>query len=98
MLDAAMTREIEDSFLAEDGRVEIAVGKDQLIILGLRLGYDFAVRIDDHAAGNHMVSVFGAALCHRNQPGRVLIGAGLNSQAIMEPALLRPFLGFLRIG
>ena len=47
MLDAAVALEIEDRFLAEDGGVEIAIGHDQFVVLGLGLGDDLAVRIDD---------------------------------------------------
>ena len=47
MLDAAVAREIEDRFLAETGRIEIAIVHDQFVVLGLALGDDLALRVDD---------------------------------------------------
>src|SRR6202035_4678705 len=87
VLDAAVAREIEDRLLAEPGRVEVAIGDDQLVVLGRRRGDDLAVRIDDDAAADHVMAVLGAALRHRHHPGRVLVGAGLHRETMVEVAL-----------
>src|SRR5262249_32337799 len=42
-------------------------------------------------------TVLGAARCHRDDPGRVLIGAGLERQSVVEHALFRPLVCLLRI-
>src|SRR5580700_3041233 len=57
VLDAPVAGEIENGFLAEHRGVEIAIGDDEFVLLGLGLGDDFAVRIDDHAAGDHRVAI-----------------------------------------
>ncbi len=75
MFDAAVAFEIEDGFLAENGRIEIAVRDDQFIILRRCLGNDFAVRIDDHAAGNHMEAVLGAGSMIVNPDGEIVAEA-----------------------
>ena len=62
MLNAAVTREIEDRLLAEDGGVEIAGVNHQFIFLGLGLGDDLAVRIDDQAAAEQRVAILDAGL------------------------------------
>jgi len=49
-----MPLEVGDRLLAELGRVKIAVGNDQLVILGLRLGDDLAIRIDDQVAAEQL--------------------------------------------
>src|SRR5262249_56335007 len=53
MLDASVALEVEDCLLAENCGVEVAVGHDQFVILGLGLGDDLAIGIDDDAAGDH---------------------------------------------
>src|SRR5262249_24189103 len=69
MLDASVALEVEDCLLAENCGVEVAVGHDQFVILGLGLGDDLAIGIDDDAAGDHGKAVLRAALCHRDDPG-----------------------------
>ena len=97
MLDAPVAFEIEDRILAEDGGIEIAVRNDELVALGCCLADDLAVGIDDETAADQRMTVLVASLGDRDHPGRVLIGARLHCQAIVEQALLRAFVGFLRI-
>ena len=73
--------EIEDRLLAEDGGVEIAGVNQQLVLLGLGLGDDLAVGIDDQAAADQRMAVLDAGLGDGHDPGRVLIGAGLQRRA-----------------
>src|SRR5258708_29428656 len=87
MLDASVALEVEDCLLAENCGVEVAVSHDQFVMLGLGLGDDLAIGIDDDAAGDHGQAVLRAALCRRDDPGRILIGARLNHQAVVEQAL-----------
>jgi hypothetical protein len=47
MLNAPVTLEIEYRLHAEDGRVEIAVRRDELVAFGCRLRDDLAVRVDE---------------------------------------------------
>jgi len=54
----------------------------QLVILGLGHGGDLAVGIDDDAARDQRVAILDAALRHRHDPGRILIGAGLEREAM----------------
>ena len=61
------------------------------------LGDDLAVRIDDAASAEQRVAVLDAAFRGRDHEGRVLVGAGLHREIMVEQALLRPFLGLLRI-
>jgi len=68
--------------LPENSRVGVAVGDNQLVILGLGHGGDLAVGIDDDAARDQRVAILDAALRHRHDPGRILIGAGLEREAM----------------
>jgi len=91
MLDAAVALEVEDRLFAEDCRVEVAIRDNQLIVLRSRFGDDLAVGIDDDAAGDHGMAVLGACLGNRDHPGRVLVGARLQGEAVVEQTLLRAF-------
>src|SRR5262249_31316187 len=90
-------REIEDRLLAEPGRIEIAVGDDQLVILAAGFGDDLPVRIDDYAAGDQRIAVLDAALGDCDNPSRVLVGTRLQGEPMMEQPLARPLLCLLRI-
>ncbi len=57
MLDAAMPSEVEDGLLAEHGSVEIAGMHQQFILLGLGLGDNLAIGIDDEAAADQRMAV-----------------------------------------
>src|SRR5262249_58539096 len=60
MLDATVALEVEDRLLAENGGVEVTVRHDQFVILGLGLGDDLAIGIDDDAAGDQGKAVLRA--------------------------------------
>ena len=85
-----MALEVEDRLLAEAGGVEIAGVHEQLVLLGAGLGDDLAVGVDDDAAAEQRVPVLDAGLGHGHHPGRVLIGAGLQRELVVEDALLGP--------
>ena len=53
--------------------------------------------MDDAAAAEQRVAVLDAAFRGRDHEGGVLVGAGLHREVMVEQALLRPFLGLLRI-
>src|SRR5205823_12061626 len=61
VLDAPVALEVEDRLLPEHGGVEIAIGDDELVLLGTRFDHDLPVGIDDHAACDQGVPVLGAA-------------------------------------
>ena len=66
VLDAAVALEVEDGLLAESSGVEVAIGDDQFVVLGLGLGDDLAVGVDDDAAGDQGVAAgrhLGPNLC-----------------------------------
>jgi len=78
MLNAPVALEIEYCFLAERGDVEVAIGNDELVVLGLRFRDDLAVGIHDDAARDQGMAVLDAALGDCHHPGRVLISARLH--------------------
>jgi hypothetical protein len=77
MLDPPMALEIEDRLFPEARRIEIAGMDDDAVLLALELGDDLAVGMDDAGAAHEVMAVLGAGLRHRDDPGRVLVGAGL---------------------
>src|SRR5262249_38408709 len=97
VLDAAVALEVENRLLAERGGIEIAVGDDQLVVLGLRLGDDLAVGRGDDAAGDQRVAVLDPPLRYSDHPARGLIRAGLHAQPIVEQPLLGPLTAALRV-
>src|SRR5262249_60398742 len=76
MLDAAVALEIEDRLFPEHGRIEIAIGNDELVVLCRGLRGDLAVPGHDDAARDQRGAVFGAPLRHPGPPRRGLVGAG----------------------
>ena len=77
MLDAAMPGEVEDRLLAEARGIKIAIMHQHAVILVAELGDNKAVGIDDHGPAHQMVPVLAARLGYGDDPGRVLVGAGL---------------------
>ena len=98
MLDAAVLGEIEDRVLAEPGGVEIAGMNQQFVRLGSGLDDDLAVGIDDQAATEQGVAVLDAGLRNADDPGRILVGPGLQREPIVEHPLLECFHALLGIG
>ena len=77
MLDPAMLREIEDRAPEVIAEFEIQIDGDDLVLLGERPGGDLAGRRDNGRAADHRKPVLGPAFRCRQDPGRVLIGPGL---------------------
>ena len=90
MLDAAMPRKVEDGLLAENRRVEIAGVNQQFVVFGLGFRDNLAVGIDDQAAADQRKSVLDAGLGDGDDPGRILIGPGLNGKTIVKQPLSGP--------
>src|SRR5262249_62168583 len=81
MLDAAVALEIEDRLFPQHGRIEIAIGNDELVVLCRGFRGDLALPGHDDAAGDQRVAVFDAAPRPRDPPRASLLGAGLAPQA-----------------
>src|SRR5260370_17729680 len=97
MLDATVAGEVEDGFLPEAGRVEIARMDQKLVALGAGLRDDLAVGIDDQAASNEWEAVLDAGFGDSHDPRRVLICARLHCQTIVEQPLPGTFPTFLAV-
>ena len=91
MLDPPVAREVEDGALAELRIVEIAGLHQQFVTVGRGFNENLTIRIDDQAAADQGVTILVAAFGNRHDKGRVLIGAGLHRQAVVEQALMRTF-------
>ena len=98
MLDAAMTGEVEDRGLAEAGVVEIAGVDEHAILLMVELADDLAVRRRDQRAADQVMAVLAAGLGDGHDPGRVLVGASLHREAVMEEAIGGRLVRGLRVG
>src|SRR5919112_3915069 len=84
VLDATVALEVEDRLLAEARRVQVAVVHEDAVLLALELGNDLAVGVHDAGSTHAVVAVFGARLRDGDDPGGVLIGAGLEREAVVE--------------
>src|SRR5215470_19124753 len=97
MLDPPVTGEIEHGFLAEPGRIEIAIVHEEFVGLSCRFSHHLTVRIDDHGTCHAVMAILDAALGDRYYPGRVLIGASLQRKLVVKHSLFRSFITVLRV-
>ena len=86
MLGSPVGGEIEHGLLDEGAIVQIAFGRDQLVVQGFAAGHDLAGGRDDDAAAQHGMAVLGAGLGHADHPGTVLVRPGLHGQVTVEHA------------
>src|SRR5215203_3476735 len=97
VLDPAVALEVEDRLLAEARGVQVAVVHEDAVLLALELGDDLAVGVHDAGSAHAVVAVFGAGLGDGDDPGGVLVGAGLEREAVVKEALLDRLAGLLRV-
>ena len=91
MLDATVAGEIVSGFLQVAPEVHIAVVTDDFILLGSRLGDDLTGRRDDARTTDHPMAVFATRFRRSNHPRRILVGAGLHGQMIVEHLQMHGF-------
>ena len=79
-----MLAEVEDGLAIAGSEVEVAARGDDLVFQRHRLRHDLAGRRDDGALADHVGTLLDAALRGADDPGRVLVGAGLHRQVVVE--------------
>ena len=86
MLDTAVLGEVEHRLLAHLHQVEAQIGDDQLVLQRLRLGDDLARGLRDQRPADHADTFLDAGLRRGDDIARILIGAGLHDEVVVEVA------------
>ena len=84
MLNPPMLGEVEHRLLVEPADVEVAFRREHLVAVAGRHGDDLAGRRDNAAAGEQFAAFFVAGFGDADDPGAVLVGAGLHAQMIVK--------------
>ena len=71
MLDTSVALKIKNRFLAENCRIEVAIGDDQFVLTASCSSDNFSIRIDDDASGDHGMAILNTALCNGHDPGQL---------------------------
>ena len=98
MLDAAVLGEVKHRLFAKPRRIQIAGVHDQLILFGHALGDNLAIGRHNRAAPKQRVVVLHPSLRHRDHPSRVLIGPGLQRQAVVKHPVFLRLVAAARVG